>query len=207
MAFASNLNDKSSEAIRRLKESLREFPATTWNDIYNRYSTKLRIEEDTIAQLKAEDRTSKQAYMKNRQKTPKPPSPKRTMNVLHGGEEVNRVVCKRTTKFTITHEKRNREDVEVNNISFDDVDGLMLPHNDALVISLLIHDTNVKRVLIDPGSSVNIILSRVVEEVLMEDQVIAKTRALSGFDNSTVITKGEIELSTYAEGVIKNTRF
>ncbi|XP_070019869.1 uncharacterized protein [Nicotiana sylvestris] len=50
MAFASNLNEKSSEATRRLKESLREFPATTWNDVYNRYNTKLRIIEDTITQ-------------------------------------------------------------------------------------------------------------------------------------------------------------
>lgn len=36
IAFASNLNDKSSEATRRLKESLREFSETTWNDVYNR---------------------------------------------------------------------------------------------------------------------------------------------------------------------------
>nr|XP_016479807.1 PREDICTED: uncharacterized protein LOC107801053 [Nicotiana tabacum] len=83
----------------------------------------------------------------------------------------------------------------------------MVPHNDALVISLVIHDTNVKRVLIDLGSSVNIILLRVVEEMLMGDRVIPKARSLSGFDNSTVITKGEIELSTYAKGVIKETKF
>lgn len=56
IAFASNLNDKSSEATRRLKESLREFPATTWNDVYNRYSTKLRIEEDTVPKFHHEER-------------------------------------------------------------------------------------------------------------------------------------------------------
>ncbi|XP_070020927.1 uncharacterized protein [Nicotiana sylvestris] len=58
MAFASNLNEKSSEATKRLKESLREFPATTWNDVYNKYSTKLRIEEDTITQSRGDERTS-----------------------------------------------------------------------------------------------------------------------------------------------------
>ncbi|XP_070007875.1 uncharacterized protein [Nicotiana sylvestris] len=58
MAFANNLNEKSSEAIRRLKESLREFPATTWNDVYNRYSTKLRIEEDTITRSQKEEMVS-----------------------------------------------------------------------------------------------------------------------------------------------------
>ncbi|XP_070049908.1 uncharacterized protein [Nicotiana tomentosiformis] len=58
MAFASNLNEKSSEATRRLKKSLREFPATTWNDVYNRYNTKLRIEEDTVTQSRVDERTS-----------------------------------------------------------------------------------------------------------------------------------------------------
>ncbi|XP_070035624.1 uncharacterized protein [Nicotiana tomentosiformis] len=145
----------------------------------------------------------KQAYMKNRQEPPKPLSPKRTVNVINGGEEVNGVTyttARKTTKFTITHGKRTRQTLEDGNITFDDADadGLMIPHNDALVISLLIHDTNVKRVLIDPGSSVNIILLRVVNEMLMGDRVVPNARSLSGFDNSTVVTKGEIELSTYA---------
>lgn len=38
IAFARNLNERISEATRRLKESLQEFPATTWNDIYKRYA-------------------------------------------------------------------------------------------------------------------------------------------------------------------------
>ncbi|XP_070008995.1 uncharacterized protein [Nicotiana sylvestris] len=54
IAFTSNLNEKSSEAMRRLKESIREFPATTWNDVYNRYSTKLSIEEDIVPRLQKE---------------------------------------------------------------------------------------------------------------------------------------------------------
>nr|XP_016473821.1 PREDICTED: uncharacterized protein LOC107795659 [Nicotiana tabacum] len=215
MAFASNLNEKSSEATRRLKESLQEFPAMTWNDVYNWYSTKLRIEENIVAQSRADQRLAnrdsglsssrfrkdrgernrdantnarigeynfnvstselvavlrsmgdkvrwpkeirsnpnrrnpefwcefhndhghrtsdcrllqgevehllkqgyltelfsekgKQAYMKNRQEPPKPPSPKRTVNVINGGEEVNGVTyiaARKTTKFTITHGK------------------------------------------------------------------------------------------------------
>ncbi|XP_070019365.1 uncharacterized protein [Nicotiana sylvestris] len=58
MAFASNLNEKNSEATRRLKESLRDFPATTWNDVYNIYNTKLRIKEDTIIQSRKNERVS-----------------------------------------------------------------------------------------------------------------------------------------------------
>lgn len=43
--------------------------------------------------------------------------------------------------MTITHGKRVRKTLEHESISFDDVDteGVVTPHNDALVISLLIH--------------------------------------------------------------------
>ncbi|XP_070014933.1 uncharacterized protein [Nicotiana sylvestris] len=298
MAFASNLNEKSLEATRRLKESLREFSITTWNDVYNRYNTKLQIEEDTITQSRKEERVSsrraetekrssknryesymgpagrdsrskqenprydhrsrdresgsssrfgkerntgetrdddrsskakiggysfnvstsellvvlrsmgdkvrwpkemrsnpnrrnpdflcefhndhgrkttdcrllqgevehllkqryltelfsekgKQAYMKNRQEPPKPPSPKKTVNVINGGEEINGVTytaAKKVSKITVTNGKRVRQVLEEDSITFDDADadGVLIPHNDALVISLLVHVTNVK---------------------------------------------------------------
>ncbi|XP_070003459.1 uncharacterized protein [Nicotiana sylvestris] len=345
IAFASNLNDKSSEATRRLKESLREFSATTWNDVYNRYSTKLLIEKDTVPQFRHEERSNsrrleiekrlgknrydpymgpagkdsrskqdsqrydqksrnresgsssrfrndrnrqeshdndsslkawfggynfnvttselvpvlrsmedkvrwpkemrsnpnrrnpdhwcefhndhehktleyrflqsevdhllkqgyptelfsekgKQAYMKNRQEPPKPPSPKRTVNVISGGEDIHGITytaSNKVSKVTITHGKRVRQVLENESISFDDTDteGIITLHNDALVISLLVYDTNVKRVLIDPGSSVNIILLRVLRKMQAEDKMIPKAYTLSGFDSSSVVTKGE----------------
>ncbi|XP_016441242.1 uncharacterized protein LOC107766874 [Nicotiana tabacum] len=100
----------------------------------------------------------KSFFMKNRQEPPKLPSPKRTVNLITGAEEVNGVMYtagKRTIKISVTHRKRVRQVLEGNNITFDeeDADGLIIPHNDALVISLLIYDTNVKRVLIDPGKT------------------------------------------------------
>ncbi|XP_019242457.1 PREDICTED: uncharacterized protein LOC109222566, partial [Nicotiana attenuata] len=361
MAFASNLNERSSEATRRLKESLREFPATTWNDVYNRYNTKLRIEEDTIIQSRRDERVSsrraetekrsgknrcelyirpagrdsrskqenprydsrskdresgslsrfgkernmrdtrdddrsskakiggysfnvstselvailrsmgdkvrwpkemrsnpnrrnpnfwcefhndhghktadcrllqgevehllkqgyltelfsekgKQAYMKNRQEPSKPPSPKRIVNVISGGEEINGVTfsaAKEVSKITITHKKRVRQVLEEDSIIFADADadGVLTPHNDALVISLHAHDINVKRVLIDPGSSVNIILLRVVNEMQADDKLIPKAHTLSSFEYSSVVTKDEIILTTFVEEVVKDTKF
>ncbi|XP_070022487.1 uncharacterized protein [Nicotiana sylvestris] len=222
MAFASNLNEKSSEATRRLKESLCEFPATTWNDVYNRYNTKLRIEEDIISRSQKEEKQGylielssekgKQAYLKNRQEPPKSPSPKRTVNVISGGEEINGVTytsANKVSKVTITHGKLVRHVLEEESITFDDAnaDGVLTPYNDALVISLLVHDTNVKRVLIDPGSSVNIILLRVLNEMQAEDKLVPKVHTLSGFDNSSVVTKGEVTFTTFAEGVVKDTKF
>ncbi|XP_070008377.1 uncharacterized protein LOC142165093 [Nicotiana tabacum] len=64
-----------------------------------------------------------------------------------------------------------------------------------------------KRVLIDPGSSVNIILLRVLNEMQTEDKLVPKAHTLSGFDNSSVVTKGEVVLTTFAEGVVKDTKF
>ncbi|XP_070022498.1 uncharacterized protein [Nicotiana sylvestris] len=272
MAFASNLNEKSSEATRRLKESLREFPATAWNDVYNRYNTKPRIEENTIIQSRKDERVSsrraktekrsgknryepymdqqdgivqnrktqgmildqdiesqvhyqgykknktceiheimtearkkksaatilillqgevehllkqgyltelfskkgKQAYMKNKQEPPKPPSPKRMVNVISGGEEINGVTytaTKKVSKITVTHAKR------------------------------------VRRVLKEDSSSMNIILLRVVNEMQVDDKLIPKAHTLSSFDNLSVVTKREIILTTFVEGVVKDTKF
>ncbi|XP_070020077.1 uncharacterized protein [Nicotiana sylvestris] len=150
--------------------------------------------------------------MKNKQEPLKPLSPKRTVNVISGGEEINGVTyttAKKVSKITVTHGKRVRKVLEEESIIFDDADadGVLTPHNDALLISLLVHDTNVKRVLIDPSSSVNIILLRVVNEMQAEDKLIPKAYTLSGFDNSSVVTKREIILTTYAEGVVKDTKF
>ncbi|XP_070026444.1 uncharacterized protein [Nicotiana sylvestris] len=150
--------------------------------------------------------------MKNMQEPPKPLSPKRTVNVTSVGEEINGVTyttAKKVSKITVTHGKRVRHVLEEESITFDDadIDGVLTPHNDALVISLLVHDPNVKRVLIDPGSSVNIILLRVVNKMQAENKLIHKAHTLSSFENSSVVKKGEIIHTTFAEGVVKDTKF
>ncbi|XP_070036118.1 uncharacterized protein [Nicotiana tomentosiformis] len=46
--FTKGLNPRSSDASQKLKESLLEFQATTWEDIHNRYESKIRIEDDQL---------------------------------------------------------------------------------------------------------------------------------------------------------------
>ncbi|XP_075106950.1 uncharacterized protein LOC142179947 [Nicotiana tabacum] len=111
-----------------------------------------------------------QSYMKNRQEPPKPPSPKRTVNVITERDEVNGVTyiaAKKTSKDIVTHGKRVFQVLDGDSKTFndEDADSLMIPHNDALALSLF------------------------------------------GFDNSSVVTKGEVVLATFAEGVIKDTKF
>nr|XP_009760589.1 PREDICTED: uncharacterized protein LOC104212916 [Nicotiana sylvestris] len=99
------------------------------------------------------------------QGTSKPPSPARTINMIIGGSDdasINDVKLTATHKFkrSITHEWYDGLE---ENIVFDESDagGLTLPHNDALVITLRILDTNVKCIMVDDGSGACIIHPRV----------------------------------------------
>ncbi|XP_075077348.1 uncharacterized protein LOC142164076 [Nicotiana tabacum] len=49
--FTKVLNLRSSDASRKLKESLLEFKATTWSNVHNRYESKIRIEDDLVGFL------------------------------------------------------------------------------------------------------------------------------------------------------------
>ncbi|XP_070018317.1 uncharacterized protein [Nicotiana sylvestris] len=57
------------------------------------------------------------------------------------------------------------------------------------------------------GSSVNIILLKVVNKMQADDKMVTKARTLCGFDNSRIVTKGEIVLTIFAERVVKGTKF
>ncbi|XP_019253974.1 PREDICTED: uncharacterized protein LOC109232675 [Nicotiana attenuata] len=87
---------------------------------------------------------------------PKPPSPARTIQmVIEGGNDasINNVKVTTTHKLkrSITHE---RYDELEESIIFDksDTHGLVFPHYGALVITLCILDTDVKRIMVDDGS-------------------------------------------------------
>ncbi|XP_070055292.1 uncharacterized protein [Nicotiana tomentosiformis] len=47
-AFTKGLNPRSSDAPRKLKESLLEFQETTWEEVHNRYESKIRIKDDQV---------------------------------------------------------------------------------------------------------------------------------------------------------------
>nr|XP_009598072.1 uncharacterized protein LOC104093934 [Nicotiana tomentosiformis] len=92
---------------------------------------------------------------------PRPPSPALTINMIIGSDDdasINNVKFTTTHKLkrSITHE---RYDELEESIIFDklDADGLDFSHSDALVITLRILDTDVKRIMIDDESSACII--------------------------------------------------
>ncbi|XP_070004807.1 uncharacterized protein [Nicotiana sylvestris] len=133
--------------------------------------------------------------------------PRQTINMIFGGNEINEVTFSvaKKTKVSITHSKSLRED----DITFtkEDAVELLLPHNDALEISLNMLDFKIIRVLVDPGSSSNIIQWRVLEETKLTEIIIPPTKLLVGFNLASLTTRGEILLLMNAEGVMKMTLF
>ncbi|XP_075084757.1 uncharacterized protein LOC142168008 [Nicotiana tabacum] len=133
--------------------------------------------------------------------------PCQIINMIFGGNEINGVTFStaKKTKVSITHSKRLWED----NITFteEDADELLLPHNDAVVISLNVLYLKIKHVLMDPGSLDNIIQYRVLEQDKLTENIIPATKLLAGFNLASVTTRGEILLLTNAEGVMKTTLF
>nr|XP_016475563.1 PREDICTED: uncharacterized protein LOC107797206 [Nicotiana tabacum] len=113
------------------------------------------------------------------------------------------------TKVTITREKRTRDYLPEDTLSFNDEDaeGIGQPQNDALVISILINKIQVKLVLVDLGISENIIRSRVVEQLSLQDQIVSAARVLNGFNMASETTKGEIMLPVNMVGTIQETKF
>nr|XP_016492153.1 PREDICTED: uncharacterized protein LOC107811687 [Nicotiana tabacum] len=88
-----------------------------------------------------------------------------------------------------------------------DLETLEESHNDVLVILFLLRNIQIKRVLVDPGSSANVIRSKVVEQLGLLDQIVTASRDLHGFNMAGKITKGEIVLLVDMFGTVQNTKF
>ncbi|XP_075654838.1 uncharacterized protein LOC142625008 [Castanea sativa] len=74
------------------------------------------------------------------------------------------------------------------------------PHDDAIVITLLIADYTIKRVLIDNGSSADILDYPAFQQIrLRQDQLHPVNSALVGFGKTKVQPVGTITLSVVVE--------
>nr|XP_016482289.1 PREDICTED: uncharacterized protein LOC107803164 [Nicotiana tabacum] len=137
----------------------------------------------------------------------KPPSPVHTIQMIISGGDEPREVHHHTQTKAIDH-PRTYDDLR-DSIIFDksDTDGLTFPYFNALVITLRISDTDVKRILIDNGSGACIIHHRVLIQMRLEDKIVPRCIILTGFNNVVKRTSGEIMLLVLAGGVILETTF
>ncbi|KAJ9557119.1 hypothetical protein OSB04_011733 [Centaurea solstitialis] len=90
----------------------------------------------------------------------------------------------------------------------DDLSGVNQKHHDALVIQLTIGNCLTKRVLVDVGSSANVIFSDTLKIMGIDrSNIVRRTTTLVGFNGDVTNTLGEIVLPVFAKGINKQTKF
>ncbi|XP_074313722.1 uncharacterized protein LOC141648914 [Silene latifolia] len=81
-------------------------------------------------------------------------------------------------------------------------------HHDALTITLPIGNCTVRKVLVDTGSSVNLIMFETLKVMGSDkENLVKKSVPLVGFSGETTHSVGEITIPTYIEGINKLVRY
>ncbi|RRC79861.1 retroviral-like aspartic protease [Escherichia coli] len=90
----------------------------------------------------------------------------------------------------------------------DDIQGAVQKHHDALVIQLTIGNCLTKRILVDGGSSANVIFADTLKVMGIErSEIVRRSTTLIGFNGDSMNTLGEIILPVFAKGINKQTKF
>ncbi|XP_056848891.1 uncharacterized protein LOC130499023 [Raphanus sativus] len=145
-----------------------------------------------------------------------PPQQDRVIDVITGGSEVSGIssaAAKKSTRNT-----KNGQEAEgpkrlllgTDEISFTarEQERVLAPHHDALVISLTIANCLVKRILVDNGSSSNIIFHSAFADLGLEPTALTRRATpLVGFSGEVKQTLGQVLLPVYAKGVNQATNF
>ncbi|XP_022874266.1 uncharacterized protein LOC111393099 [Olea europaea var. sylvestris] len=86
---------------------------------------------------------------------------------------------------------------EVKDITFgaNDLEGVSYPHDDALVVSAIVANFEVKRILIDNGSAANILSQEAFAKMGISPKQLKTVKTpLQGFGGRVIITEGIVEL-------------
>ncbi|KAJ9557881.1 hypothetical protein OSB04_012495 [Centaurea solstitialis] len=153
-------------------------------------------------------------------KRPTSPVPTKVVNCITGGSEVCGLTYSAAKRHAregpeghpIPNESRTAEEKELDatKISFDieDMSDAHQKHHDALVIQLTIGNCLTKRVLIDGGSSANVIFAETLKIMGIDrSNIVRRTTTLIGFNGDATSTLGEIILPVFAKGINKQTKF
>ncbi|GAV67170.1 hypothetical protein CFOL_v3_10679, partial [Cephalotus follicularis] len=109
----------------------------------------------------------------------------------------------------VPHSKRFRTsgDEEVITFSEADYEGVRLPHDDPVVVTLLVELFTMKRILIDSGSSANILYKHAFDQLrIPADQLKPVETPLVGFTGETIHPLGSINLSVVAGTTPRQTQ-
>ncbi|XP_059627660.1 uncharacterized protein LOC132270498 [Cornus florida] len=171
--------------------------------------------ENMIVRGELTDYLTTNEYMKPREANPRriEGNQVKVIHAIHGRLEDNQESKEvYRSRLRAAHKLRKLSSVNAItsgsiSIGFGDADlsRVQLPHEDPLVISLLVANCMIKRVLIDPGSSANIITKAVFEQLEIPSSSICSTSSpLMGFDGTKVDPLRVIDLSvTTAKRTLK----
>ncbi|XP_021714618.1 uncharacterized protein LOC110682570 [Chenopodium quinoa] len=142
---------------------------------------------------------------------PPPPPIVKTICFISGGSEVCGLkysAAKRHAKESNKNQPDKREKSKIDiPIMFEESDALE-GHHDGLVISLPMRNCMIKRILVDNGSSANIIMLDTLKHMNIDEKnIVNKSAMLVGFSGETKKTSGEITLATYAKGINLQVKF
>ena len=77
----------------------------------------------------------------------------------------------------------------------DDEEGILYPHEDALVIKAKVAGTELQRILVDTGSSIDILFKSAIDDMGISDLKMERTNtSLKGFGGGRLTPMGVIEL-------------
>ena len=146
------------------------------------------------------------------------PKSRPTINYILGGPTDNqyqskrhkkRLLCLATVRARINtiHAPNSNRVVRLidDPISFPPINPsrVIIPHHDALVLTLCINDFNVHRVLVDPGNAADLLqLLAFMQMNISLDRLSLAGRILSGFNGATKVTMGDITLPFKAGPVV-----
>ena len=146
-----------------------------------------------------------------RDEQPAEPTPERVVNVITCGSEVSGITysaARRHARVAINPETSLSPTPPsgASNLVLSFIDNedstLINPHHDALVISLLVANCRIKRMLVDNGSSTNFIfLSALKEMNIDEAHIHRRSTVLIGFSGEQKFTLVDITQPVYAAGV------
>ncbi|XP_028085065.1 uncharacterized protein LOC114286167 [Camellia sinensis] len=146
-------------------------------------------------------------------------APQGVINVIHGIVEPARVYKLRGMIKKAEHmrevlsvrpavKKGKTEEKDILTFSSRDLERIQMPHNDALVVTLHVKDFDIKRILIDQGSSVEIMYYDPFKQMKLEDKDLAPaTFPLVGFNSQPEWPVGKIILPVKAGSVTKQVEF
>ncbi|KAL6319869.1 hypothetical protein AAG906_036939 [Vitis piasezkii] len=134
--------------------------------------------------------------------TPHSIAPRVIINYIHGGPLDEEYDSKRKRQRLLARPINGT-------IIFPPINPIQIlqPHRDSLILSLGIRDFDLRRILVDPSSSANLLQVSVIKQMgLVPSNLENPGRILSGFNGATT-SLGDVVLPVQAGPVILNVKF